>query len=158
MTEIETFEVIPSYESYSISKGGKVINNKTMKVLRQYEGKSGYMRVALRKDKKQKRESVHRLVGITYIENKEELPQINHKDGDKKNNNVSNLEWVTAKQNQQHRRYVLKRGNVKVRCVETGIVYDSIKQASVENQSYIPNIVRACKNGSTAKKLHWEYV
>lgn len=149
---------IPFFENYSVSDDGIVQNNRTGKILRQQEDKNGYMRVILTKDGKQKRFGVHRLVALTYLENENNLPQINHIDGDKKNNSVNNLEWVTGQQNQQHRRKVLKSGLVKVRCVETGMIYESIKEAAEENSTYVPNIVRACKNRSTANSLHWEYV
>lgn len=49
-----------------------------------------------------KRMAVHRLVALMFIPNPNNLPQVNHKDGDKGNNNVSNLEWVTAQENTQH--------------------------------------------------------
>jgi hypothetical protein len=47
-------------------------------------------------------QNIHRLVAITYIPNPEGLPQINHKDSDKLNNDVSNLEWCSASQNKKH--------------------------------------------------------
>lgn len=152
------FVNIPEYEAYSINKNGVVKNNKTGRILRQYEEPSGYIRLTLMKNGKPKRLFVHRLVGNTFISNEKQLPQINHIDGNKKNNSVENLEWVTLKENQQHRRNILKKGLVKVRCVETGLVYESIKKAAQENNSCIPNIVRACKNRSTANGKHWEYV
>lgn len=152
------FTTIPEYENYSITTKGVVKNNGTGKVLHQYEDKDGYLRVTLYKKGKQKRFGVHRLVALTFLENKPNRPQINHIDGNRKNNSVENLEWATEKQNQQHRRNVLKSGLVKVKCLETGVIYESVKEAALKNSSYIPNIVRACQNGSTAKSLHWEYV
>jgi len=58
--------------------------------------------VLLYKDNKAKRFLSHRLVGLTYIPNPDNLPQINHKDGNPLNNRVSNLEWATQIQNMQH--------------------------------------------------------
>ena len=62
----------------------------------------GYILVGLNKNFKVKRMRVHRLVGIHFINNPENKPYINHKDGIKINNNYSNLEWTTAKENITH--------------------------------------------------------
>ena len=64
--------------------------------------KKGYLRVCLSKNKKKKDLYVHRLVAEAFIPNPENLPEVNHKDGDKTNNNDWNLEWTTHKNNQQH--------------------------------------------------------
>ena len=62
----------------------------------------GYSRVSIWVDGKMKVKQVHRAVAETYIDNTLNKPQVNHIDGDKLNNNVSNLEWCTAKENSQH--------------------------------------------------------
>ena len=96
----EVWKDIAGYEGiYQISNYGKVKslkNNKTRKLI---EDRDGYLWVALYKNKKQKIFFVHRLVAKAFIENKTNKPQVNHKDENKKNNIVTNLEWVTAKEN-----------------------------------------------------------
>jgi len=62
----------------------------------------GYKRISLSKNKKTKHHSVHRLVAEAFIPNLKNKPCINHKDGIKTNNKVSNLEWVTHKENSIH--------------------------------------------------------
>jgi hypothetical protein len=62
----------------------------------------GYNRVSLCKDNKLTKYGVHRLVATAFIENPCNLPQVNHLDGNKTNNNVCNLEWCTAKDNTNH--------------------------------------------------------
>jgi len=62
----------------------------------------GYLKVFLSVKSKQYTRRVHRLVAKTFIENKLNLPQVNHKDCDKNNNNVDNLEWCTNLENMQH--------------------------------------------------------
>lgn len=62
----------------------------------------GYLRVHLSVASKKYSKRVHRLIAKTFIENPNILPQINHKDCDKKNNNVKNLEWCTNLQNMRH--------------------------------------------------------
>ena len=64
--------------------------------------KHGYRQVILAKEYKVKYKSVHRLVAEAFIPNPCNKPQINHIDGNKLNNNVSNLEWCTQKENQEH--------------------------------------------------------
>ena len=73
---------------------GKILSTRT--------NNSGYVKVDLTKNKNRKTFSVHRLVAETFIPNLKNLPQVNHKDGNKLNNNVDNLEWCDAFQNQQH--------------------------------------------------------
>ena len=72
------------------------------KMLRQQMNYKGYYRITLRRDKKDFNIAVQRIVGITFLSNPNDLPQINHKDENKENNCVSNLEWCTAKYNNNY--------------------------------------------------------
>jgi hypothetical protein len=85
---------------YFISDDGKVYSNykNDMKELKPFKNHKGYLLV----DIHQKTFSVHRLVAECFLENWNEKLQVNHKDLDKKNNNVDNLEMVTNKENQHH--------------------------------------------------------
>ncbi len=62
----------------------------------------GYQAVTLAKDGVNRKIRVHKLVALSFIPNPDRKPDINHKDGNKHNNTIENLEWVTAKENQQH--------------------------------------------------------
>ncbi len=70
--------------------------------------KQGYFRIGTSKDGRHKMNAVHRLVALAFIPNPENKPQVNHKDGDKGNNKLDNLEWCTAKENKIHAHQVLK--------------------------------------------------
>lgn len=71
--------------------------------LKSCENGNGYLRVKLRKKgDKGKWCYIHRLVAETFIENQENKPQVNHKDGNRHNNNIQNLEWVTSQENILH--------------------------------------------------------
>lgn len=63
---------------------------------------NGYLQVGLRKHNTRKWFGVHRLVATHFIDNPHNKPQVNHIDGNKLNNTVENLEWVTGKENQRH--------------------------------------------------------
>lgn len=95
---------IKGYPDYSISNFGDICSEKfnKEKILKQTKGNHGYYFVTLSKNKILKVLLVHRLVAENFIENKYKKPQVNHIDGNKLNNKVTNLEWVTAKQNNQH--------------------------------------------------------
>lgn len=94
-------------DDYIITAKGQVINRQTGKIVKPQINGTGYYRVSIGK----KLMFVHRLVAMLYIPNPNNLPQVNHKDGNKLNNSVENLEWVTNKQNSIH---ALKNGLMKI--------------------------------------------
>lgn len=100
----------------------------------------GYHHVGLHKNGREKTFAVHRLVALAFIPNPDNRPTVNHLDGDKSKNSVSNLEWTTHKENiahalstglttQEQLMNALKKATAKnsrkVICVETQQVYDS---------------------------------
>lgn len=100
---------IPNYEHlYMCSTNGDVISiprNGTIndyRILKPKVDKDGYYRVVLYKNNNRKEYSIHRLVAMTFIQNKDNLPQVNHIDGNKKNNNIDNLEWCDNFRNSSH--------------------------------------------------------
>ena len=102
MVESEDWITIDGFENYKVSSFGNVKNNKTNRILKAYN-RGGYYCVGLSKNSKLKTYDVHRLVAQTFILNQENKPQVNHKDKNSLNNVVSNLEWVTNKENSIHR-------------------------------------------------------
>lgn len=133
----EIWKDIPGYLGlYKVSNLGNVIGTKRKGTngapLKQHVSKAGYYYIHLYKNGVGKPFKIHRLVAITFIPNPENKSQINHKDGNKLNNNVENLEWATPKENTQH---ALKVLNVK-RC--SGIKHPkSLKIAIYENGKYV---------------------
>ena len=93
----------PEYEII-VSEDGTIASLKTGKVFKQSDNEFGYMNVSVPSGEKGKtvKRKVHRLVAQTYIPNPENKREVNHIDGDKTNNHVSNLEWVTSKENKTH--------------------------------------------------------
>ena len=95
---------IPQYEGlYEISSNGQVRNSRTGRILAQrLGGTAKYRFVSLWKGNKEKHMLVHRLVAMVFVPNPEGKPQVNHKDRNKENNTVANLEWVTVSENHKH--------------------------------------------------------
>lgn len=89
--------------NYSITKDGKIFNNKTNKWLKGQQNKNGYWSVTLTLPNDKKRLYIHRMVLETYNPNpNSNILEVNHKDGNKSNNLITNLEWVTPQENKQH--------------------------------------------------------
>ena len=103
--EKEIFKDIEGYEGiYQVSNFGKIRKIKLGKerILRPCKDSRGYSVVSLFKNKTRKMHKMHRLIAIAFIPNPANKPQINHKDGNKLNNNLDNLEWNTALENVRH--------------------------------------------------------
>lgn len=85
-------------DDYEITRDGNIINKHTGRYVKPQPNGKGYLRVGIGK----KLLFVHRLVAERYIPNEDNKPQVNHKDGNKLNNCVDNLEWVTNQENRNH--------------------------------------------------------
>ena len=102
-TNLEIYKSIDNFSNYEISNTGKVKNIITNKIISQCVNSSNYKKVILTNEGKERKNLyVHRLIALKFIENPQNLPIVNHKDGNKWNNNISNLEWVTHKENDSH--------------------------------------------------------
>ena len=100
--------------SYKVSNMGRVQSIRRKKFKDTYLDKRGYVKVCLCYNYTQKIFSVHRLVAKAFIPNPNNYPQVNHKDENKQNNNVDNLEWCTNKYNCNY-------GNKPKKCKESAL-------------------------------------
>lgn len=112
---MEIWKAHPEYTGIEVSSLGRVqtldrvVSTERMtrfqkgRVLKQNDNGKGYLKVNIPINGKQASKKVHRLVAQTFIQNHDNLPQVNHKDCNRSNNNVSNLEWCTASYNQKYR-------------------------------------------------------
>lgn len=87
---------------YDINELGEIYSHKTNKILTGTIYNTGYKMVRLTIEGKKKGYAIHRLVAQTFIPNPDNLPVVNHKDGNKLNNHMNNLEWVSQSKNRQH--------------------------------------------------------
>lgn len=163
----EIWKDIPNYENlYQISNMGRVrsLHNryKDKTYLKPCENSKGYSSVSLCKDHTQKAVNIHRLVAEAFIPNPDNLPCVNHKDEDKTNNNVDNLEWCSYQYNNVYGNRLTKSATsrgIPVRCIETGAIYQSGCAAQRETGVYQTGISMCCLGkAKTAGGFHWEFV
>ena len=173
---MERWSQIPNTH-YSISSEGRVRNDETNKMKSMDETSDGYHKVDLYSNGKRTSVRVHRLVAEAFIPNPNELPQINHIDGNKENNNVKNLEWVNNSQNMihayrtglatPHPTYGMRghknpnggRKGIPIFCVETNQTFSSAAEAE-RITGISDSCICDCLKGKCnhAHHLHFKYV
>lgn len=159
---MEIWKKIKEYGDYEVSNYGRVKSPdfilktptgqsyiKKGKILKPFKDKKGYLYCDLRVNGERKIVRVHRFVGMAFIPNTENKPQINHIDGNKENNNVQNLEWCTNSENQKH---AFEKG------LQKGCFSHHNSKLTLEQVRYIKNncVVGSKKNGmqTIAKKFN----
>ena len=182
--EVSSEGRVKSLAREKTSYGGRYFSTKE-KVLKSFPDKKGYLMVKLYKNKTKSTKKVHRLVAEAFLEEVPGKDQVNHLDGDKKNNNIRNLEWADNSDNQIHSfkvlgkqatwkgkklpqeirdkisKYWLERGGANgkpVRCVETGKEFINACVAARSTGIHRTNISRSCRTGCSAKGTHWCFV
>ena len=101
---MEKFCIIETFDNYAISNCGRIKNVRNGRILLPKPNKHGYLEYTFCQNKIKKTFRIDRLVALYFIENPHNKPYVNHIDGNKANNNVDNLEWCTAKENDKHAR------------------------------------------------------
>jgi hypothetical protein len=149
----EIWKVIDKHPSYSISNLGRI------KLYRNFNGsyilkqtiRNNYLYVIITKKTIRNNYRIHRLVASLFIRNLNNFPCVNHKDGNKKNNKISNLEWCTYSQNMLHAYKIglkLSTNGNKVQAIKmnTGEVFEfnSVYAASRYVKGQQPNVYMCC--------------
>lgn len=129
---------IPGYEGlYAATEDGKIFSYKKKSFIDPHSyTHNGYKQIQLWKNGKATNYKWHRLIAMTFIPNPNNLPQVNHVDENKDNNRVENLEWCTQEHNINHgtrNERASNKNKKRVRCVETGEVFESVNDAAAKN-------------------------
>lgn len=163
---MEIWKEIPMYPGYEVSTYGQVRSFKQGRngyILSQRTDKKGYKHVMLNTPEGKKNCQVHRLVMLTFnpCENSSKL-EVNHKDENKQNNHLDNLEWLPHADNVRygtgHQR-AIEPLKCLVYCVETDTTYSSMKEASDKTGINYGNISSCCSGRLlTAGGYHWKKI
>ena len=182
MTKSETWKDVVGYEGlYEVSNKGNVYSVERMDALGREQGglvlkpkynNRGYLMVSLYKNGKLKNRTVHRIVAEAFIPNPKGFLEINHKDENKSNNEIFNLEWCTREHNVKYGTSI-ERISKKVRAVNIGtgevVTFNSTQEAGRKGYS-ASGVSRACRgtyktdtgklvggDGRTYKGYKWYY-
>ena len=149
---------IKGYENYLIDEKGNIFSRKRHKFLKTSVNAYGYPSIYLSKDGVRKFFTIHKLVALTFIPNPENYKEVNHKDENKRNNSVENLEWCSRKYNNNYGTRLSKISK-KVECIETGEIFYSTREAGRQMGVNSATISLAC-NGKrkTAGGYRWHFV
>lgn len=155
-TDVEIWRDIKGFEGlYAVSNKGNVKNLKSGRILGGAYNQYGYKRITL----KGKKYLIHRLVALAFIPNPYNLPEVNHKNEIKDDNNVDNLEWVSTSYNVS---YSIHNQSYKIKqldkCGNLIKIWDSIKQIGRETDYHQGNIINCCKGKRhSAYGYCWQY-
>lgn len=146
-----------------VDKNG-IVYTKKERILKNKNRKDGYISVYLHRTKK-KYYLLHRLIAKTFIKNTNNEKEVNHKNGNKKDNTISNLEWCNKSYNIKHaysnqlREKLIGRNNNKSKLVlntQNGVYYESCNEAS-KYSLYSPSTLRGKLNGSKLNNTNLIY-
>ena len=182
---MEEWKDIQGYEGrYQVSNLGRIRSSYkgSWNILKPIDNGQGYKHIKLFKDGERKHYYIHRLVAQTFIDNPNNYTEVNHIDENKANNCMENLEWCDREYNLSYnlgrkRRAESRKGKYvgkencmygkkgeahptskKVKCITTGEIFGSVKEAANKYNIHPSNITKCCKgNLKTAAKMEWEY-
>ena len=169
----EIWKDVKGYEGlYQVSNYGNIksfprtgTRTKEERILRKSINQNGYYCVTLYKDGRSKTKNVHSIVAEAFIKNKYNFSSVNHKDENKTNNNVENLEWCTHKYNMNYGTANERRSNTeKIKIIQYDLEdnfikeWHGIKYTSKKLKISTANIISCCKGKrKTAGNYKWKY-
>lgn len=174
MANQETWKDVVGYEGlYMVSNLGRiksidrVVKGKrkgAMKrkghLMKPFSHPSGYLQIGLCKDGEINKQLLHRIVAISFLKNPENLPEVNHKNSDRKDCSVINIEWCDKDQNMLHAKKLerFKQGGNHYRAriildTSTGVFYESVKEAATFTRysyGYILQMMKGVKRNTSS--------
>lgn len=127
---------IPNFEGYKVNEFGQIKSFKRYpkgKLIKPYTDKDGYLCASLRVNNKSKAIKVHRAVALAFLPNPNNLPQVNHKNCHKKDNELCNLEWVSNTENQRHA-WMNDRKTIKLTVENVKLIKELLKQGKTNTE------------------------
>ena len=149
------WKILKENENYSINEKGEIKNNITKKILSPSINKdSGYYQIDLWKNNKSRKYTLHRLVASNFIPNLENRPTVDHIDGNRLNNDISNLRWATySEQNSRFNTFGVRSEKIKVINVNgEELIFNRIKDVAEHFNCNISNISQMLKKGTFGKR------
>ncbi len=150
----EIWKLIKGFDGYQISNYGRVRNVNTGKILKPQTRPDGYISIYIGKRGSQKNRKLHRIIAEAFIPNPNNYPEVNHKNEDKSDNRIENLEWCTREYNMSYGKYSL----YKVPLVDSSIKviqydmnwnfvrhYNSIREAA-RKTGFSKSAIQKCIN------------
>ena len=135
---------------------------KHIRILEEWRDIKGYLHIKLTKDGTGKRYATHRLVAEAFCPNPENLPCVNHCNERRDDNKAFNLDWVSVKENNNYGEHGKRCAAVhckKVLCIETGVIYESLREAERLTGFSHGNISQCCNGKSkTCGGYLWEFI
>lgn len=156
---MEVFKDIKSNPDYQISNLGRVWSKKSNHYMKPQKDACGYLRVQLYMGNgKARTEKVHRLVAIAFLDNPDNLPEVNHINHIRDDNRVENLEWTTHKENCEKMLKIRKVGKFD-RDGNLIEVFDTLSQAA-RSEGKQPNVILSYIKSKPQKsrKYLWQYI
>lgn len=151
---LEEWKQINEYPNYEVSNLGNVRRQtkKGYHLLKPTPNTKGYLRVTLAKNGKAKNFYIHRLVAGAFIPNDSNYPQVNHKDENKQNNNINNLEWCTNRYNTRYSKSKAVFGYDGQSIIEYDVMRDAVKDGF-----NVGCIWQSINKGYLHKGYRWQY-
>lgn len=176
-------------EYYLVSNKGRVWSKQKNKIMALSPNQNGYFTIQIcrlnpKDGRVRKKATVHRIIAKTFLPNPLNKPQVNHKDGNKQNNSIENLEWATASENTWHATHIIKtnkpprifgrkdtpeqieakrqrllgnnRTGKRVICLDNGRIFRSARHASLLTGKSAKYVSMCCRG--IIKKEHWQYL
>lgn len=163
---MENWKNIDGFDGYQVSSRGRIRGN-SGRVINMRINRTGYVDCSMRipSNSEKTRLSVHRLVAETFIPNPKGLPQVNHKNGIKTDNRISNLEWCTGKENMKHYYEIADevfKGENNLSSVLTDKKVLEIREKHANKKS-VASLAREYKCGETTirrvvQRVSWQHI
>lgn len=149
---------------YKVSNLGRIMslnyrNTGKAELLKPVTDKDGYLKVSLSKNRKEKTCKVHRLVAETFIPNPDNLSEVNHKDEDKKNNSIENLEWCTREYNNNFGTHIEKISKKVLQLSLSGeLIREWESAAECERNGFSRSAVCQCCRGKIKTHKGFKFI